>query len=62
MIGIFISILLFMAGVYSLAHGELIIFLTCQGFALAWYIVGYQFYKFELQINFFKEKRKGEKQ
>ena len=62
MIGIFLSILLFMAGVYSLAHDELIIFLNCQGFALAWYIVGYQFYKFELQINFFKEKRKGEKE
>jgi len=54
MIGIFLSVLLFLAGMYSLAHNELIIFLTCQGCALAWYIAGYFHHKFESQFSLYK--------
>ncbi len=54
MIGIFISVLLFLAGIYSLAHNELVIFIACQGFALAWYITGYFYHKFESQFSLYK--------
>lgn len=55
MIGIFISILLFWIGAYSLAHNEVVIFAMCQGFALVWYIIGYFHRKFESQVSLYKE-------
>lgn len=49
MIGAFFSILLSLSGLYFLAsNGDIIPFIACQIAALAWYIIGYFYHKFDV--------------
>lgn len=48
MIGSFFSILLSLTGLYLLAsNGDIITFIACQIAAIAWYIIGYFYHRFD---------------
>lgn len=60
MIGAFFSALLAFSGLYlMLSNGDINTFIACQIAAIAWYIIGYFYHRFDMLIGNIKEEEKN---